>query len=190
MDEDVRRETAAIARGDRAAFERFYRRHVDRLLADARRATGRDESFGLDLVHDVMLRVIRSMPVLDSPGRVRAWLRRALLSCAVDRLRRESRRDARERRATNVRAPVGAPAPSDGDELDAAERLAWLRAELARLPRDDARLLYLRRGLGWTLSRVGALVGLTPSAVDGRVRRLERGLRDRAIDIFDEGTPT
>ena len=62
---DATRElTAAIARGDSAAFARFYEARFDRAFATARDLTGRDEAFCLDVVQDAMIRVTHRIPTL------------------------------------------------------------------------------------------------------------------------------
>ena len=66
MESSTRELTRAIAAGDSRALEALYRSHFDLLHAFIRRTTRRDESFCLDIIHDTMLRVIRSIPVLES----------------------------------------------------------------------------------------------------------------------------
>ena len=63
---EIKTLTGAIAAGDTDAFSRFYRARFDQMLAEAVRATGRDESFCLDVVQDAMMRVIRSMKPMSS----------------------------------------------------------------------------------------------------------------------------
>ncbi len=66
--------TAQIAAGHPEALCGFYRSWFDTIFTEARRATGRDESYCLDVVQDAMRRVIRSM----KPNRLRT-IRRQLL---------------------------------------------------------------------------------------------------------------
>jgi RNA polymerase sigma factor (sigma-70 family) len=175
----VRELTAAVASGDTEAFARLYRDRFDEMYAEARRATGRDESFCLDVIQDAMLRVIKSMKVMDTEQRLRAWLRVVVQSCAYDRLRSEARRQRREQAAL-------ATTQSASPDGDLAERLEWLRGEMAELEAPQAQLLMLRYRLGWTLQRIGSALGLKPGAVDGRVGRALSTLRRRARESFDE----
>jgi DNA-directed RNA polymerase specialized sigma24 family protein len=46
----------------------------------ARRATGRDEAFCLDVVQDAMMRIIRSLKPLQSERQLRGYLRAATQS--------------------------------------------------------------------------------------------------------------
>lgn len=149
------------------------------MLALARQATGRDEAFCLDVVQEAFLRVIRRLPVMDEEASLSAWLRKAMLSTAYDRLRAERRRVARERSSqTNRSADSGEEAP----DLD---RLDWLREQIAELEPDSARLLHLRYGLGWTLAQIGSAMGLKTGAVDGRIGRTVKAMREEAGEAND-----
>ena len=178
MDESTHKLTAAIASGDTEAFARFYRAWFDRMTAEAARATGKDEAFCLDVVHDAMLRVIKSIKPLDSEAALGRWLQRTVRSCAIDRLRAESRRRRREQAvATEERH-------AEAENLE--ERIAWLRRQLAELDEPAASMLLMRHRFGWTLARIGSAVGLNTGAVDGRIRRTLDFLRQRAREAFDE----
>jgi RNA polymerase sigma factor (sigma-70 family) len=135
-------------------------------------------SFCLDVIQEAMMRVIRSVRPMDSEAALWSWLRAVIRSCALDRLRREAQRRKRER-AGETAAPAAAP-----DDL--AERLAWLRRELAEMNEREAALLTMRHRFGWTLRQVSDAVGLNPGAVDGRLRRTLQTLRRRAKEAFDE----
>ena len=71
----------------------------------ARQATGRDESFCLDVVQDAMMRVIRSMSEMQTEEDVTRWLRAVVMNCAYDLLRKERRRRIRENAAAPARPP-------------------------------------------------------------------------------------
>src|SRR5882672_8286775 len=83
--------TIAIASANSGACSRFYMAHFDETLAEARRATGRDESFCLDVVQEAMMRVIRSMKPIEGAEDLRRWFRRVVKTCAYDMLRKERR---------------------------------------------------------------------------------------------------
>jgi RNA polymerase sigma factor (sigma-70 family) len=181
---DIKALTTAIASGDTEAFARFYRAWFDAMYADAVRATGRDESFCLDVVQDAMLRIIRRMKPMATEGDLRRWLRAVVQSCAYDRLRGESRRRRREADAAAGRRNSAARTAPEPDEL--RRRLRWLEQQLRS--RDDAsvRILLMRHRFGWTLRQIGAALGVDPGAIDGRLRRLVGGLRRKAKEEFDD----
>ncbi len=180
---EVRALTSAVASGDTEAFARFYRAWFDSMYTVARRATGRDEAFCLDVVQDAMLRVIRSLKPMNTTGDLRRWLRVLVASCAYDRLRQESRRRAREKRAVAGRSNPG-PSALCADDVD--RRLRWLHEELESLDDRSVQLLLMRHRFGWTLQQIGNVLGLKPGTVDGRLRRLQRTLRRRAKEQFDD----
>jgi RNA polymerase sigma factor (sigma-70 family) len=125
-----------------------------------------------------MMRVIKSLGPMDGEAALRGWLRAVIRSCAFDRLRREMRRRKREQAGDRTAPPAG--------QDDLAERLAWLRKELAQLDEREAALLTMRHRFGWTLRQVADAAGLNPGAVDGRLRRTLQTLRRRAKEAFNE----
>ncbi len=95
-DEAAQKLTTAMSAGDQSAVEMFYRRHFDRLYAQARRASRRDEAFCLDVVQESVLRIMRTIRPVRSEGQLRAWLRLVVQTTALDQLRNEKRRQKRE----------------------------------------------------------------------------------------------
>lgn len=178
--------TARIAHGDEQAFATFYDLWFDRLFALARRSTGRDDAFCLDAVQDCMLKVVHKLPALPDDDAVAAWLVRALLRGAVDRLRADARRARREQAVASTRDAAGGDSTPDllPDLLDAEQR-AWLAARVAELPPADRALLQARFADGHTLHAAGAAAGLSGHAAHGRIRRLLLRLRAAAKEIFD-----
>ncbi|MBY0394949.1 MAG: hypothetical protein K2X91_00555, partial [Thermoleophilia bacterium] len=129
----ARRVSRGIERGDRDALAEFYSAWFDRSLAHARRLTGRDESFCLDIVQDAMIKAAAAMRRVECRGQMSVWMRRVTASCALDRLREEASRTARQHAAARAE-----PAPPDAR----TERtLHWLAAELAQIDADEALLL-------------------------------------------------
>jgi len=156
----------AIRAGDDASFTHFYERHFDLLFAMTRTFTRRDESYCLDIVHDTMLRVIRSIPELSTWNEVHAWLRRTMISCVIDRARKDARRERREARTV---AREIEPTPH--------AELSWLRDRLRGLSADDQALIVMRFGRGATLESIATLERTTLGVVQGRIRRALAKLR-------------
>ncbi len=184
--DSTRELTAAVASGDAEAFERLYRGWFDELVRRLRAVTRRDESFCLDCVQDTMIKVIHAIPVLESRGALSAWLHKAALSAARDRLRAEARRARRESAApSGGRAVREAEAlVGDADSPD-AETLARAVAALEELTPEGARLIEARHRFGWTLSRIGEALGVGAGAADGRIRRVLAALRARLEESGD-----
>lgn len=166
LDNDwVRRTTAAVAKGDRAALAVLYEAWFDRCFSVARSITRRDESFCLDIVQDSMLRVIRSLPRLQTREQLEAWMIRTVHTSALDRLRKDSRRLRREISRGRAESTMQASATDD--------TIAWVLAKLAEMP--DRSLVGLRVAQGKSLEAVGTAAGISGDAAHGRIRRaLER----------------
>lgn len=168
--------TAAMAAGDPRAVEAFYRQYFDLMYRHACHITRRDEAFCLDVVQDAVLRVMRAVRPAQSEAQFAAWLRLVTQTSAYDLLKTETRRRRRE-----IRVALPPDLTDDDAENGAdAERIDWLRQEIARLDPQIARLIELRYERRWTLSRIAQALGLTIGTVDGRLRRALRELRSRA----------
>lgn len=126
------------------------------------------------------MKVIRSIPVLENEQKLRGWLRAVIMSCAYDRLRKETR--ARRRDSVSIASQSAMTSDSD-----TRERMAWMQQELTKLDAGVHPFMVLRYRLGWTLERIGELMGLKPGAVDGRIRRATKHLREKAAKYDDRG---
>ena len=179
MDDATYTQTSAIASGDTEALSRFYEYWFDRLYAEARRVTRKDESFCLDVVQDVMMRVIKSIKPMQSEAQLWRWLQTVVRSCAYDRLRKEIRRQQREGSVNYDSTRT--------DLAETNEQLRWLEQQINELDHRDVNLLIMRHRFGWTLKRIGRALGMTTGAVDGRLTRLTSRLRDKAKERFHDG---
>jgi RNA polymerase sigma factor (sigma-70 family) len=167
MAQGIAQLSAAMAAGDAVAVEAFYRDYFDWMYAHARRITRRDESFCLDVVQDATLRVIRTVKRVDAEPRFRGWLKLVVQTTAFDLLRNERRRKNRE---------ALAGAADVGNEVDALQ-LDSLAEQISRLDPEIVRIIELRFEQAWTLRKIGEKLGLSVSAVDGRLRRALTHLR-------------
>ncbi len=192
--DDTQTLTKAIARGDTRAFGVLYERWFDCAFATARRLTGRDEAFCLDVVQEAMLKAARRIPTLANEAALSAWLGKVVHRAALDALRAERRRRAREEHARHP-APATAPGTSawavsddpHAQKLD--EQIAWLRERVAELSAQDRGLLAARFARGKTLAQAGEEAGLTGDAVHGRVRRILQRLRQAGTNSTEEHQP-
>lgn len=177
-DSDALRLSRGIRRQDASAITEFYERWFDWCLAAARTLTKKDEAFALDVVQDTMLRVIRSMPEIDSANAQRRWLSRVICNAAIDRIRRDDRRTVRERAVSTRQSHEAKPL----DPAAHAETLAWLRSQLDELDAQEAVLLRTRFAEGQPLRVAATATSTTEDAAHGRVRRVLRALRLRGKD--------
>jgi RNA polymerase sigma factor (sigma-70 family) len=176
---DILELTTAIASGDTEAFGRFYDRYFDAAYGLARRVSGRDEAFCLDIVQEAMLRVVKHMRPLPDEDALFRWLAAVVRSTVYDVLRAEIRRKRREAWRGKEHAQ------RESGDADTLRQIAWIRGELANLDPEDAWLLVMRHRCGWTLSRIGEALGLGTTTVDRRIRRLSAKLKRGATDAED-----
>jgi len=175
MPDDIQHMTAAMAGGDADAVAAFYREYFDWMFIQARLATRRDESFCLDVVQDAVLRVMRTIRRVDSEPQLRAWLRLVVQTTAFDLLRGERRRAARESISS---------VPEITCDGNANDRLIWLADQLTRLDPQLVRMIEMRFEQRWSLRSIGQVLGLSTGAVDGRLRRVLKNLRQAANETF------
>jgi RNA polymerase sigma factor (sigma-70 family) len=180
-DDGTEKLTAAMAVGDPGAVETFYRRYFDWLYAQARRATRRDESFCLDVVQDAVLRIVRNVRSVKSEAQLQAWMKLVVRTTALDQLRGERRRETHQMQLVPPAAQSDAAHGSIQDE-----QIEWLRRQISRFDPQLVRMIELRFEQRWTLARIGRLLGLSVGAIDGRLRRAIRELRQRAVAEFDD----
>lgn len=175
--------TRGIAAGDRDAFAMFYAQWFERVLLAARRLTRREEAECLDIVHDVMLKVVHRMVALADERALDAWMAKAILTTVLDRRRAEQRR---RRRETTV--ALHADAVSEPDAVAAAllhdERIRWLRRELDGLPRREREAVLARFVGDRSFAELGRVLGISGDAAAGRVRRTLLWLARRAREVF------
>ncbi len=173
--------TAAMAAGEERAVEVFYRRYFDWLYRQARRVSGRDEAFCLDVVQDAVLRVMRTVRKVESENQFRGWMTLVVQTTAYDLMRSEGRRKKREMMVAAGREELMVAA--DGRDQ---QRLDWLWEQIAGLDRPLAKILELRLEQRWSLRRIAGSLGVSVGTIDGRIRRALRRIKLDAIAKFDD----
>lgn len=122
--------------------------------------------------------VAQRAPLLD-PGRIGAWLYRL----AVRQALLYRRKCGRRRRLADRYARRGPPADADGPPdplgwLLLGERAELVRRALADLPSRDAEMLMLKYAENWSCRELAGRLGLSEPAVEARLHRARRRLRE------------
>lgn len=167
---------AAIGHGDEAAFREFFAEWSRTIEYWSLHFVKHDEHLALDIVQETMLRVIRSLPVLDSHAALVAWLRAANRSAAIDLIRRRLASQARERAVAKSETPHASHAQVTA-KLTSSADLAALAQALASLSPDDQLLLRLRSDSSASFEQLATSLGTTPDSLYGRARRALARLR-------------
>ena len=180
---DCQRITRGIQAGNADCFAEFYDRFFATMLSEARRLLGSDEHTCLDLVHDAMLKSMRSMRQFESESKLDRWCQLVVRTTALDWLRKKSRRreSPTDPPPGSDAATIDTPAAERSDQslLDQARRV-WIEEQLDRSDAQVRQLLSLRYRFGWTLQQIGSHLGIQPGAVDGRIRRAVNALKKKS----------
>ncbi|MGP0100345.1 MAG: RNA polymerase sigma factor [Solirubrobacteraceae bacterium] len=154
-------------------FERLFEEHGGRLFSFLVYRTG-DRALAEDLLSDTFERVLRSRTRFDPRrGSERRWLYTIALNLLRDHARRRTHED-------RVLQTVGASAAPHGPDVELAgvEAREELHRAMARLSEQEREVLALRFGADLKLRDVARIVGDGESAVEGRIYRALRKLRD------------
>lgn len=158
-------------------FERLFEEHAGRLFSFLAYRTG-NRAVAEDLLSETFERVLRSRQRFDPRrGSERRWLYTIALNLLRDHARRQSHED---RVLQHVGA--GAPTMSSDPDLTAVEHRDELYRALATLSEDEREALALRFGADLKLHEVARVLGESESAMEGRIYRSLRKLRDE-LDV-------
>jgi RNA polymerase sigma-70 factor (ECF subfamily) len=159
--------------GEAAALDALVARWHEPLWRYVRRMTGDDETTA-ELVQDIWLRVLRALPSLRDPSRVRAWLFGIARRAIMDGLRA----------SYSTKATVDEDiesVPATEDPADLTEDLAAMHRGLAELPiteRDVLVLFYLKE---LTLGQLAEVLSVPVGTVKSRLHRARSMLRRTLI---------
>ncbi len=140
--------------------------HAPALLLYARHFV--DAGGAEDLVQEVFLKLAAQQQTPENP---RAWLLATLKHAALDALKSERRRKARDTAAALERQPLFAAPADDGPAPDD------LRAALQRLPALQREIVTLRLWTGSTFPEIAALTNLPVSSVFAQYQGALRTLK-------------
>ncbi|QJR38060.1 sigma-70 family RNA polymerase sigma factor [Gemmatimonas groenlandica] len=168
LDTGLETDVAAAATGDRRAFERLYRAHVDRVYAICTRMLA-DQQLAEEVTQDVFVRVWQKLPGFRGESAFSTWLHRVAVNVVLSRRKRASIHGART---------------ADDDALDEApsravfvgERLD-LDAAIAGLPAGARRVFVLHDVEGFTHEEIGEQLGITPGGSKAQLHRARMLLR-------------
>ena len=170
--------TQKIASGDREALATYYERFFDVMFAEVKRATNLDEASCLDIVQDSMLKVIRSIKTIDDEVILTRWSRAVARNSAYDWLRKLRRKASFD--LDNVEI---ATISSSDEHLEQTARLIWIEQQILQQPTEIQRLFSLRYQMGWTLKKIAKKLGLKTGAVDGKLRRAIKKIKEASEQV-------
>jgi RNA polymerase sigma-70 factor (ECF subfamily) len=162
----------AAVRGDRAAFQRLYRRHVDRVHGAVYRLSGYDHARAEDLTQEAFVRAWQKLDSFRGQSAFGTWLYRLAVNVAL--------MDIRSRGADPVGFMDQDTLPEHGEiPFCAAEREELQRA-IGRLPPRARAVLVLHDVEGWRHEDIGTELGMAVGSSKAQLHRA-RGLLRKAL---------
>jgi RNA polymerase sigma-70 factor (ECF subfamily) len=147
-----------------------------------------------EVLQEVALAAVRQAAPIADASKVAPWLYRlAVRQTLLYRRKCGRRRRLTDRYGEQLR---GGDPGGRGEVLDplgwllAEERRAQVRRALAVLAPRDAEILLLKYTEHWNYHQIAAHLGVSHSAVEARLHRARRRLRDElaALDVIEVGT--
>jgi RNA polymerase sigma-70 factor (ECF subfamily) len=171
--------TAALAKGDENAFRKFHELYFDRLFRYHVVIARGDESAAGDALQETFLRVVRNVRRFENEDTFWSWLTVLCRSAAADGGRKRSR--YWKLLADYARSLI-TPAPTNKSSGEIDEKLYDIVAQsLGELDENDRSLVegkYFRRA---SMKELSSETGLTERAVESRLLRARRELREKIL---------
>jgi RNA polymerase sigma factor (sigma-70 family) len=167
---------AALQRHEDTAIVEVHARWADAAEALARTLVPGREGACHDIVQAAFIRLIQSPPKqLPDEAALERWLRRAVVSAAIDWMRREA---TQRRRVVEAAGHTGVTGTEHGAaSVPRGDALAELELRLSTLDAADRELVIMHHAKGMTLAAVAEAVGITLGSAYGRIRRAMVRLR-------------
>ena len=167
-------DVALAARGDRRAFERLYRAHVDKVFTLCARMVG-DRQRAEELTQDVFVRVWQKLETFRGDSAFGTWLHRMAVNVVLnDRQTEKRRRDKHDDGIEDMDAlPFGdvRALPVPGLSID-------LEAAIALLPPGAKKVFVLHDVEGYTHEEIAGVLGVTAGGCKAQLHRARMLLRE------------
>ena len=167
-------DVARAAAGDRGAFERLYRLHVNRVFSLCARMVT-DRARAEELTQDVFVRAWEKLKLFRGESSFGTWLHRLTVNVVLNARKSDGRQRSRfeendDEGGMDVYAGVvGMPLPP-GDMLD-------LEEAITRLPPGACRVFVLHDVEGYKHEEIAEMLGVTSGATKAQLHRARLLLR-------------
>jgi RNA polymerase sigma-70 factor (ECF subfamily) len=173
--------TRRLCAQDEQAFREFHSRYFDRLTRFLLMVTAGNEEQTADALQNTLVQVVRHARMFQTEGDFWNWLRVVARNSARDLGRKQSRyRNLLTRFALAWNAY---PAEHIHERSSFATAL---EEGLSTLPPDDRELVENKYFAGHSVRALAQQAGLTERAVEAKLFRLRRDLRERVLRILDK----
>src|SRR5438093_5922283 len=174
---DIESLTRRLAAGEETAFSEFHTRYFDRLYQFLLVVSHGREDEAQEALQQTFLRVVRYARVFNSEESFWCWLKTVARSVARDAGRKQQRYWGLLKRFAIRTSPEGSNALADPDHRLRAE----LDESLSELAPEDRLLLENKYIQGASVKELSSQTGLTEKAIDSRLVRLRRHLREELL---------
>ncbi len=184
MDAEIQHLTARMVAGDESAYRAFHDRFYSVLFRYLVVVTRGDEQAALDAVQETCLRVVKHIRRFDTEAAFQSWLLVLARSAARDGgRRRQSYLKLLARYAqslwTSRRDSAQETVPLPGLETPMAE-------VLSQLDEPDRSLVEGKYLEGQSVRKLAETFGLTEKAVESRLLRARRTLKQKLLKVIHE----
>jgi RNA polymerase sigma-70 factor (ECF subfamily) len=170
-------DAALAAGGDRRAFERLYRSHVDRVFSLCARMCGNREH-AEELTQDVFVRAWDKLPQFRGDSAFGTWIHRVAVNVVLNDRKtagRERSRAAPDQLGDEQDDPEaqfgGREAPRHADRMD-------IEAAIAKLPPGARRVFVLHDVEGYKHEEIAEMLGVTSGGTKAQLHRARMLLRE------------
>lgn len=176
-----------MAHCNELAYRTFYDAYFSRLLRYLLVVTAGDEDAARDALQATLVRVVRHIRPFPSEAIFWGWLTVLARSALSDQTRKRRRYLAFLDRFTR-HSPIEQTAPDDG-QAD-ARLLAALDSGLATLPQDDRDLVERKYLARQSVRDIAAALQASEKAVESRLVRIRRKLKEAVLRSLEHEPPT
>ena len=170
--------TRRMARGDETAYRLFYDAYFDRLLRYLLVVTGGNEEAAREALQLALVRVVRHVKAFDTEEKFWSWLTVLARSALADESRKRRRYFSFLERFTR-HLQTGTVAPDSGEADD--QLRALLASNLTALPGDERQLVEQKYLLRQSVREIADGQQTTEKAVESRLSRVRRKLKDAVL---------
>lgn len=166
-------DVALAIQGDRRAFERLYRTHVDRVFSICVRMVG-DRGKAEELTQDAFVRCWEKLGTFRGDSAFSTWLHRLAVNVVLNDQETEGRRRSRHDDGIEDMDVI---ATSDVRALPVPGLSLDLEAAIAALPTGARKVFVLHDVEGYTHEEIGAMLGVTAGGCKAQLHRARLLLR-------------
>lgn len=190
-DDQDRADVERLAAGRDAGLTALMDRYGDRLFRFLVRAL-RNETEAADLAEETFVRVYQNCRRFDPRQKFSTWLYAIAANLVRDRFRWRTRHPEVSANTPDDYSGAGwldhlpDPSPSPGERAQMAERVEFVRRAVEALPQELKTCFILAEYEGLSHAEIAEIEGGTAKAVEMRIYRARRLLREQLAGLFKE----